>query len=328
MAENYNPIIGREEISGLRLFQSRPKPEPGIALVLFKEGQPLVTLWPGDRLTAGEVRWGGYKAVYRVDVTEHTFDFNCTLPCRGDAFDFLAEVRVTYIVSDPGVIVKRNTTDARDVLKSSILETMRRISRKFDVDESDTAETAIIEAIKNENYDVGFKVNRFVAELSLEKEERDYIRKQRDIKRSEDLEGQSLKKKIKLTKMKMDFYGPLIEKGDWQMLVLRLSESPEDVASVMQVMQMMSQQRQAETHRQLEIMKIMLEGGALEGFQLEETGKRVLKSLIESLGPQAPPKALDAGDSKERKALSKGKKSPKPEVSKDDDEGEFVEDDE
>lgn len=318
MVDTFNPIIGKAEISGLRLFQPRPKPEPGIALVFDKEGQPLLTLWHGDRLTAGEVRWGGYKTVYRVDVTEHTFDFNCKLPCRGDAFDFLAEVRVTYDVSDPAVIVKRNITDARTVLKSSILETMRRVSRKYQVDESDEAENAIIKAIKNEDYDIGFKIKRFVAELSLEQEERDYIRKQRDIKRSEDLEGQTIKKKIKLTKMKMDFYSPLIEKGEWQMLVLQLSQNPEDVPAVKQIMETMSQQRQTETQRQLEILQVMLKSGALEGYQLEETGKRVLQSLITGLGPQPESKALEKP--KEHKALPKGKKSSDQEMMRNEEE--------
>ena len=69
MTSTYNPIISKEEIPRLRLFQPRPMPEPGIALVLFREGQPLVTLWPGDRLTAGEVRWGNYKMIYKIDIT-------------------------------------------------------------------------------------------------------------------------------------------------------------------------------------------------------------------------------------------------------------------
>ncbi len=308
MAETYNPILGREEISGLRLFQPRPKPEPGIALVLFKEGQPLVTLRLGDRLTAGEVRWGGYKTVYKIDVTEHSFHFNCNLPCSSDAFDFLAEAKVTYAVDDPAMIVKNNTTDARSVLEPLITDTMRSISRDYDVEQSAAAERAIIDAVKNEAYDVGFNLNRFVVKLRLEDDARTHIRSLKQIDRDKERE----KKAAELTlqrdqlelerqKMKLAFYGPLIEKGQWQLLALQLSNNPEDVATVAD---MLRQQRQGEADRQLAALKIMLQEGALEGFQLEDAGKRVLQRFIDSFGSDLGTKAIAAPE--ERKALPKG----------------------
>ena len=88
MTNSFNPILGKEDIPRLRLFRPRPTPEPGVALFFFQPGQPLVTLWPGQRLTAGEVSWGNFKAIYKVDVTERALQFNCTLPCESDAFDF------------------------------------------------------------------------------------------------------------------------------------------------------------------------------------------------------------------------------------------------
>lgn len=100
MPETNNLIIGKETAQW-RLFRTRPAPEPGTALVLFREGQPLITLWPGDRLTSGEVSWGNYKTVYKVDVTEHSYSFNCALPCQGDAFEFHAQVDFSYFRRNP-----------------------------------------------------------------------------------------------------------------------------------------------------------------------------------------------------------------------------------
>jgi len=316
MTETYNPIIGREEISGLRLFQPRPKPEPGVAIVLFKEGQPLFTLLPGDRLTAGEVRWGGYKVVYKIDVTEHSFDFKTKLPCSSDAFDFLADVGVTYSVEKADEVVKRNITNARSVLEPLITDTMRNISRQYDVEDSATAERTINEALKKKSYGVGLKLNRFVARLSLEDEARDYLRDLKKIdrdkereKRAAELTLQRDQLEIERQKMKMDFYGPLIEKGQWQLLALQLSNHPEDVTTVMQFIR---EQRQDEINRQLEILKIMIEEDAIEGFQLQDTGKRVLQRLIDSLGSEYEPKTI--GSPKERPALPKAeKKSSKQE---------------
>ena len=311
MTDTYNPIIGKEEVPRLRFFRPRPTPEPGVAFVLFQEGQPLVMLWPGDQLTAGEVRWGNYKTIYRVDITEHWLGFNCTLPCQSDAFDFHAEVQVACSVDDPITIVERNVVSARAVLEPLITRTMRNISRNYDVEESAAAERAITEAVEREAYAVGFKLNRFVVKLSLEEDARAHIRKLKQIERDKErarkeaelgkLERQRDELELERIRMKMDFYGPLIKEGHWQLLALQLTNHPEDVATVAQ---MLNQQRQAEMDQQLKALKIMLEEDALEGFQMEEAGKRVLQRFVESFGPELETRGL--GEAEERKALSPG----------------------
>ena len=310
MVDTYNPIISKEEIPRLHLFQPRPTPEPGVALVFFREGQPLVTLWPGDRLTAGEIRWGNYKIVHKIDITEHTFTFQCTLPCERDAFDFQAEAQVTCSVDDPAVIVERNVTDARAVLEPLIVRTMRTISRNYDVEESAEAEKAIAQAVEDESYNVGLKLNRFVVKLSLEEDARTHIRRLKQIEREKERERRAselekLRDELEIERMriKMDFYSPLIKEGHWQLLALQLTNHPEDVATVAQ---MLSQQRQVEMDHQLKALKIMLEEDALEGFQIEEAGKRVLQRFVESFGPELETRALSEGEA--RKALPEGEK--------------------
>jgi len=305
MTDAYDPIIDKEDAPRIRLFQRPPTPEPGVALVLFREGQPLVTLWPEDRLTAGEARWGNYKTIYRIDVTEHSFSFNCILPCESDAFDFQAEVQVTYAVDDPATIVERKVTDARAVLEPLIIATMRSVSRDYDVEKSAAAERAITEAVHAKAYDVGLKLSRFVVNLSLEDEARAHIRRLKELERDKERERKEaelgrLRHQLDIDqmRMKMDFYSPLIEGGHWQLLALQLSNRPEDVATVAK---MLSQQRQAEMDHQLKALKIMLEEDALEGFQMEEAGKRVLRRFVDSFGPELETRAL--GEAKERKAL-------------------------
>jgi len=327
MAGTYNPIIGKEEVPRLRLFQSRPTPEPGVALVLFREGQPLVTLWLGDRLTAGEVRWGNYKVVHKVDVTEHSFSFDCVLPCESDAFDFHAEIEVACAVDDPALVVKRNITDVRATLEPLLTRTMRCVSRRYGVEKSAAAEEAIIQAVENEAYDIGIKINRFVVRLRLEEDAREYIRKQEEIRRRTKLDKAEIERQreveaaqatleeerrklrqveaqweLERKKMMMDFYAPLVREGHWQLLALQLADRPEDIATVAQ---MLSQQRQAEMEHQLRALKIMLEEDALEGFQMEEAARRVLQRFAEGFGAQLEPQALGEGET--RKALREGK---------------------
>jgi len=303
MTDNRSLIVSKES-PHLRLFRARPTPEPGIALVLFREGQQLVALRPGDHLTSGEVKWGNYKAIYKVDITEHSFAFSCTLPCEGDAFEFRAQANVTYSVSNPATVVERDITDGRAVLEPLITSTMRNKSRNYDVEQSAEAEKAITEAVhkESETYDIGLKIIRFVVKLSLEDEARDHIRQLKQIERDKErerrqaeLEGLRSELELERMKMKMDFYSPLIEGGQWQMLALQLANHPDDIATVAQ---MLSQQRQADMENQLKALKIMLEEDVIEGFQMEEASKRVLQRFVESFGPELETRALSAGEHK------------------------------
>lgn len=319
MSGTNNLIIGKES-PRLRLFHPRPVPEPGTALVLYREGQPLITLWPGDRLTSGEVAWGNYRSIYKVDITEHSFSFNCTLPCRGEAFEFHAQVNVTYSVENPSLVVERNITDARAVLEPLIINTMRNISRRYEVEQSAEAEKAIIESVREESkkYGTGLKLVRFVVELSLEEDARKHRRQVRQIKRAKEieraqaeLERQRIMLEKERTQMKMDFYGPLIREGQWQLLALYLANHPDDVATIEQIIR---QHRQAEIENQLRALKIMLEEDAIEGWQVEavegwqteEIGKRLLRRLLDSLGPTLEVKALEgpiATEAEEREEM-------------------------
>lgn len=306
MSETTSLIISNEQVQ-LRLLRPQPTPKPGIALVLFREGQPLVTLWPGDRLTSGEVSWGKYKTVYEVDISEHPFKFSCMLPCQGEAFEFRAQVDLAYSVETPSFIVERNITDARTVLEPLIVSIMREVSREHDVDQSAEAEKSITERVLEESkkYSTGLRILRFVVKLSLEEDARNYIRKIREIERTKtielkqaELEKQRIEREMELMKVKIDFYSPLIEKGQWKLLALQLANHPDDVAAVAQ---MIGQQRQADMETQLKALKIMLEEDVIEGFQMGEAGKRILQRIVDAYGPGLEARAL--GGREEPKAL-------------------------
>jgi hypothetical protein len=244
-----------------------------------------------------------------VDLTEHSFGFNCPLPCEGDAFEFKAEVHITYAVSDPATIVERNVTDVRAILEPLIIHKMRSISREYDVEESAAAELAINQAIADESHDIGVKLNRSIIRLSLDEDARAHIRKLRQIERDKEherraaeLERQRDELELVRIGMKVDFYSPLIRKCLWELLALQLTKRPEDLETVAQ---MLIQQRQAELDRQLNTLRIMLEDDALEGFQMEEASKIVLQRFVESLGPELETSALE--EAGERMALPTGK---------------------
>jgi hypothetical protein len=102
MSSTYNPIRAQENKPRRSMFQRRDAPEPGVALVVHREGRPLILLrTTRDQLTAGEAWWGGIKTVYKVDTTDHGLEFSYELPCEGHAFNFGATLKLTCRVKDP-----------------------------------------------------------------------------------------------------------------------------------------------------------------------------------------------------------------------------------
>lgn len=295
MANTYNPIISKEDLPRWRLFQRRPVPEPGIAIVLSGDGQPLVTIETGERgLTNGELLWGKYNRLCKVDIGEHSLSFQCSLPCETDAFDFYAEVNLICSVKKPALIVQRNITDARQFLEPLIIDIMRRTSRKYKVEESGEAERTITRKVEEEVEDSGFKLNRFTLKLSLETETRERIRERKHIQETivtekakiegtieiekikQELEIQRSQFEIERTKIRMDFYGPIIQAGNWQLLASQLASSPQDVALIMD---MIKQQQLMDRNDKIQLLKILIETDSLEGTQLGDSGKRLLQEL-------------------------------------------------
>jgi hypothetical protein len=80
MFETYDPII-KEEIAQFRAFQKRFIADPGKVLVFSGEGKDLLIVPQGKQgPTIGELMWGKYNLLYRVDITEHILKFKCSLP--------------------------------------------------------------------------------------------------------------------------------------------------------------------------------------------------------------------------------------------------------
>lgn len=126
----YDPlkIIPRPKVG---IFSGLPSAAPGTVLIIDREGHPVRVLeGPGDRLTAGEVRWGQIRTLYEVDVTEHPLEFRDAFPCKDDIGGFRATVQLNCIVADPAAVVIRGIHDAARVLLPPVTETLRRGMRR------------------------------------------------------------------------------------------------------------------------------------------------------------------------------------------------------
>ena len=323
----YDPIVGTGDFPKLNLFGSRPTVEPGVALVVYSDKGDVLALMPGQRLTAGDVAWKNYKGYFKVDIGVHNLEFQTKVPCNKDAFSFEAKLLITYQIEKPDVIVKNKIRDVLAALKPEIENRMRTISRKYSADQSEDAEQEINNSFKSGLHVNGIFASQIISNLELPAEAREHIHKiqsaRNEIARQEvayelestklrydnDLATAKLKHENELKKQRMDFYAPLLKKGQWNLLALQLSEHPEDVASIVNFI---NQEHQAERDNQLKMLKIMLEEDVVEGFQVEEVRKRILQKVLDSLGPVST-KALTDGSAKTNAENKKRKKKPSKE---------------
>ncbi len=300
MEQSYDPIKEVMDKPRFGLFKPREAPGPGLALVLHREGRPLVTMrQPEDRLTLGEAMWSNFLKVYKVDTSEHTLELQCSLPANTDAFDFLATIHLTCAVTDPTHVVERGVRDVRVVLEPKLMDVMRRVSRRFRVEDSADAEHEIANQLRQTaeaaDFCRGFGIQGVTVKLELEAEARNHVRELKagarrhteEMKRLRQAkERMKLQNEIDQLKAQLDIarseqFLHLIEKGDWSMLALYLAQNPERVSEVIKFM--LSQQHLM-LDKQIEALKFFLDKDVVEPSDFEERGRKLLRNALDQLG--------------------------------------------
>jgi hypothetical protein len=183
----YDPvkIISKPKVG---TFSGLPSAAPGTILVVDRAGQPVRVLGdPGDRLTAGEARWGHIRTLYEVDVTEHALDFQDAIPYAGDVGGFRATVRLRCAVADPAAVVTRGIRDVARALVPAVTETLRRILGDFVAEDYQLAETAGLTAIRDlersGGHDAAFQITRAHLVLTLDDTAAAYVHGRKEARR-------------------------------------------------------------------------------------------------------------------------------------------------
>jgi hypothetical protein len=182
----YNPIQEVDRPS-FGLFK-RAAPRPGYALVLHREGHPLVVMRrPEERMTLGEAYWSNYLRLYWVDLGEHAMEIACPLPADTDAFTFSAVVHLRCAVDDPESVIELNVTDVRAALEPRVVDLMRGVSRGFPVERSAEAEQEIARTLREDvgarGFCRGVSVSVVSVKLDLEEAARRHVRELKEHER-------------------------------------------------------------------------------------------------------------------------------------------------
>ena len=282
------PLFVEHELNRWKRPES---PKPGTAFVFVGDGKPSLTVYEGDRgATQGELLFGRYSSYYEVDMGDRSINFHEKLPCA-DAFEFQAEVKLTYAVIDPALIVRRARTDAGQFLKDLAIDIMRRTSRNYKHEQSGKAEIEIARRVEKDVLDNGFKLCRAAfINLSLDEAirtrlvnrqlgDQDFEYQKTILKRQAEIDDIKQTAKFALKGKRAEILAPLIEAGNWQRLLAMLDpHDPEDEAIRQMIVAILDQQREQEATRR-KMLEIAIENGALEGWQLGDYAKTLFQEM-------------------------------------------------
>ncbi len=309
----------------------RPEsPKPGTAFVFVGDGKPSIVVYEGQQgPTLGELIWGKYTVYYEVDMGERSLDFHEKIPCA-DAFEFNAEVRLTYAVNDnpvvqaPALIVRSARTDASQFLKNLAIDVMRRTSRRYPHEESGKAENSIAAQIEEEVRDKGFKLSRSAfVKLSLDEAVRsrlvnrqlgnyDFQDQETKIARDFKLEEFQQNAKFNLKEKKAHFFAPLIKEGDWETLLAMLDPNDPEDAAIKGMIEATWNQEKMLAEKQQKLFELALEKGAIEDYELGNAARKALEGFTEV--PRKSVASLQSGSTiEDAESVSIDKQADKPE---------------
>lgn len=315
MQETFNPILSQEDVRGWSLTKEIPVPEPNTVLVLSRSGGELSVINHTDKpISFSRFKFGGYNFLYKVDVGKYVLKIDCSLPSKKSGFDFPTVVEITCSVFDPQTIVRAGTQDVASVLKTRLINEMKQISRDYDLQENAMAEKDINRSVRRRVVDercfddLGLRIPQLVASLQIDASAIGSIKQ---ITLTELSEAASLAEKaaqfrlsqaeeiaqLKLDELKrmrssadQEHYKKLLEGGEASLLAAYLAQNPQNIASLID---RLDQQKRVASGSNMELLKIMIEEDAIEGSQLDEAGKRVLRRLM---GLTESPKAALEGN--------------------------------
>jgi hypothetical protein len=255
LAYTYDPIMGERELSRFSILEPREAAEPGVALVLLQDGSGLQAIRGTRRLTAGEILWGRIRRIYRVDMTEHALEWQSWLNSEHDEWVLLAHTQLRCVVSNPQRVVEENVRDAYRVLEPLLAERMRETAAEYGFRDRGKAEQMITSSLRqHSNLSEFFNLRWIGVRLYLDQTVMEQKRRS----------------------LESGFYLDHLKKGRWSALALQLAHDP---GAINTVVQQIMQQHGADMALQLEALKVYLDKGAKDGYQLEAPANEILQLL-------------------------------------------------
>ncbi|MCT2591428.1 PE-PGRS family protein [Streptomyces sp. N2-109] len=279
-----------------------------------------------------------YTAVYEVDMGVHTCTPSLLLPSDNDAFDFTAEVELTWQVTRPQQFVACGERDVPALLKRRLERLTYPVSRAFPIDRSADAERAVCQVIARAGElgdEAGLRTSSAVrlrlddAAIAHQRELRrlrysdEQLGLSHDVAMREDrynaergaeqarhdhelvmLQGRQEEEARELEAAKIRYYEHHLTHGGVAMWALHLAQHPEDSRLVME--NLSRDQLELVRHQSKFALQVLKEG-TLEDYQRAGVNKRAVEIMEEflagDLSSAAPaplaPEPLSGGEAHE-----------------------------
>lgn len=141
-----DPVLTVRQLSRFELsLKSTVRIDHALVFATAKGGYE--SYLPPRRPTRSEIAARHYTAVYEVDMGVHPFSGTLTLPSDNDAFEFSAEIDMSWQVIDPARFVDSGHRDVPGLLIGELQRAARPVSRRFPIADSAAAEGELLQAI-------------------------------------------------------------------------------------------------------------------------------------------------------------------------------------
>ncbi|GAB7102750.1 hypothetical protein JCM4814A_10640 [Streptomyces phaeofaciens JCM 4814] len=167
--QTYDPILSSDDVPKWRLTDPLRPPAPDRALVLVRDSGPSLTVRSGEEIPSS--RFGAYRSVFTVDMTEHRLVLDIDVPSRDHTFSFRSRVDLVCRVADPAKVVERGIRDMSGALYGYLRKTLRTVARDYDIAEFHEAEIALNSALTSFGGDDAVRLRNIQIELLVDEEE-------------------------------------------------------------------------------------------------------------------------------------------------------------
>lgn len=215
--------------------------------------------------------------------TEHQTE----LPTEEATYNFIANVIVSYKVVDPERLPTATLEEAEEWLWRRVRTSLRRVGRKFTVNQIFDAELAMQDALDDNDFsDHGLEIVAADIEIELDQSAREYAEQLEKFRLTSALEEEKAKaaeiqhqRELDKQERAIKFYSPYIEKGEWRLLALSLSNNELDAREVLNYLD--------EKQREKLELQIKLFGGLLEKDALaEDVAEDAARVILQELSSQ------------------------------------------
>ncbi|HKR52505.1 MAG TPA: hypothetical protein VJT72_23600 [Pseudonocardiaceae bacterium] len=264
------------------------------ALVLLNARGGRQVIYPPERPTTGELFWKRIRTVYEVDLSQHLSSIETDIPSRGDALPFHAIIDLQWRVEKPHEIVRRRIDTSQaliDAISPELLARIRRVSRQFNVIESEAAELKI-----NAEFDAPLDVplgadlgmwTRPHIRLSLEQSTIDYFREKLGLQRKIEIEEHADRLRQKeddnkrdLLASRMKFYRSIISGGDVERFAAQIAHNESDLSATIKEFH---SSRDADHRSLIDFFTRLTESGLIERHEMNDRIQEALDWLNKSV---------------------------------------------